>query len=211
MSTDKSPAQKLLNNLIQVAVTPTLKPLGFRKSELNWHRRHKDVVQVINLQVCHGSTWEEKQFYINVGLAFDAICQLTNTSILEKPKEYNCDDRGTRDRLENLIPQAPTSWVVNINSNPQVVTQQLKNTFKLLVGDLQKIDGIQAYQAHAWFNRLRPKQENAQTFYLLGDFDAAWQELQDLCALFADRQAINQPEWWIDRLGLPRLRERLEA
>lgn len=35
-------------------------------------------------------------FYINVGLAFDAICQLTQTPILEKLKEYEWHIRGTK-------------------------------------------------------------------------------------------------------------------
>lgn len=115
MARDKSPAQTLFDDIVNRAVTSVLKPLGFCKSALNFHRRHKDVVQVVNLQSSHGSAWDEKLFYVNVGLAFDAVCQLSNNEILEKPKEYECDSRGTRDRLENLLDNAPAQWSVSVN------------------------------------------------------------------------------------------------
>src|SRR5262245_21531660 len=112
MAADKSPAQALFDDVVMRAVTSVLKPRGFRKTALNIHRRHKDVVQVVNLQCSQGSTLGEKLFYVNVGLAFDALCHLVGTEILERPKEHDCDSRGTRDRLENLVDDVPDRWTV---------------------------------------------------------------------------------------------------
>ncbi len=210
MARDKSPAQALFDEVVKRAVTSVLKPLGFRKSAFNFHRRHKQVVQVVNLQSSHGSAWDEKLFYVNVGLAFDAVCELTNTEILEKPKEHDCDSRGTRDRLEGLFDNMPERWSVNVSGDSESVAQQLKTAIEQLAVELETIDGVQAYREHRWFDRFRPKRENVQILYVLGDLDGAWDEVKQLCTLFADRQAINQPEWWVRELGLSRLATRCE-
>ena len=211
MARDKSPADSLFDEIVKRAVTAILKPLGFRKSALSFHRRNKDVVQIVNLQSSHGSAWDEKAFYINVGLAFDAICELTDNEILEKPKEYDCDERGTRDRLESLLDDMPEQWSVHINSDSESVAQKLQTAMKQLAVELEAIDGVNAYRTHRWFDRFRPKQENAQILYLLGDLDSAWYEVQELCKLFADRQGVNQPKWWIEELGLSKLAARCES
>lgn len=210
MPRDKSPAQTLFDDIVKRAVTSVLKPLRFRKSALSFHRRHKDVVQVVNLQSSHGSAWDEKLFYVNVGLAFDDVCQLTGTEILEKPKEHDCDSRGTRDRLESLLDNMPERWLVNVNGDSQIVAQQLQTAIEQLAVELETIDGVQPYRAHRWFDRFRPKQENAQILYVLGDLDGAWKEVRQLCTLFADRLDLNQPEWWVEELGLSKLAARSE-
>jgi hypothetical protein len=202
MARDKSPSQALFDDIVNRAVASVLKPRGFRKSALNFHRRHKDVVQVVNLQSSNASAWDEKHFYVNVGLAFDAICRLTDTGILEQPKEHDCDSRGTRDRLENLLDSMPDRWSVDVNGDSDAVAEQLRDAIEELAAELESIDGVPAYRDHRWFDRFRPKQENAQILYLLGDLDGAWKEVRDLCTLFSDRETVNRPEWWLKELGL---------
>ena len=211
MTCGNSPAQSLFDNIVKGSVTPVLKPLGFRKSALNYHRRHKDVVQVVNLQSSHGSTWDEKQFYVNVGLAFDAVCQLSDSEILEKPKESECSSRGTRDRLDKLLSNVPDRWSVHVNAESESVAQQLRTAIAELAVELETIDGVTAYREHRWFDRFRPKQENAQLLYIVGDLDGSWTEVEALCTLFADREGINKPEWWIEELGLSKLASRCES
>lgn len=210
MTREKSPAQSLFDDIVKRSVTSALKPMGFRKSALSFHRRHKDVVQVVNLQSGHGSTWDEKQFYVNIGLAFDAVCQLIDTEILEKPKEHECDCRGTRGRLETFLSDVPDRWSINVNSTSESVAQQLRTAIEQLAIELEAIDSVMAYREHRWFDRFRPKQENAQFLYILGELDGAWNEVEELCILFADRQGINQPQWWIEELGLSELASRCE-
>jgi hypothetical protein len=138
---NQADAENLFNDVVKHAVTSVLKPATFRKSGLNYHRRHGDTVQVVNIQVSHGSGWNEKQFYVNTGIAFDAICALTGLPVLEEPKEYECDDRGTRDRLEHLIPDAPDQWVVQHGQDTDDTIRRLQACMKGLLTELNQIGG----------------------------------------------------------------------
>src|SRR5262249_13032647 len=152
-------AASLLNNVLAQAITPPLKAAKFRKSGANYHRRHGETVQVVNIQVSRGSTWIEKEFYINVGVAFDAICGLAGVPVLERPKEYECDSRGTRDRLQKLIPNVPASWVLRVGEDTASIVSSLRGSMQQLVIELDQIDGLRAYRSHRWFGRFRPVQE----------------------------------------------------
>jgi hypothetical protein len=207
MARAPSPAESLLNDVLARAITPPLKAAKFRKSGTNYHRRHGETVQVVNVQISRGSTWTEKEFYINVGVAFDAICGLAGVPVLERPKEYECDSRGTRDRLQKLIPSVPASWVLRVGEDTASVATSLREFMQQLVVELGQIDGLGSYRSHRWFDRFRPVQENAQVLYLLGDIAGALCEVQDLATLFADRQNANRVEWWVKRLQLSGLGE----
>src|SRR5689334_15399023 len=117
MARAKSPAEELLTIVLKDGVTPPLKRAGFRKVGNNYFRRHGQTTQVVNLQVSHGSSWSEKTFYINVGIAFDAMCELLGLPVLEQPKEHECDRRGTRDRLGSLIAEPPEPWILRADED----------------------------------------------------------------------------------------------
>jgi hypothetical protein len=202
MARAATPAEALFLNVLAQAVTSPLKTAGFRKSGTNYYRRLGETAQVINIQVGRGSTWTEKEFYVNAGVAFDAICKLAGLPVLDRPKEYECDDRGTRDRLQKLVPGAPPSWVLHVGEDTDGTATALRGCIEQLVVELDKIEGLAAYRAHQWFDRFRPTQENAQVLYLVGDKLGAWREVQNLAALFADRQNANRTEWWVERLRL---------
>jgi hypothetical protein len=211
MTADGSPSDVSFNEILRDAVTAVLKPAGFRKSGANYHRRRGSCVQVINVQSSRGSSWDEKQFYINAGLAFDELCGLANLPVLEKPKEYECDNRGTRDRLEKLVPDADDRWCVGPSVDNAAATTRLRSAVMELVRELDRIDGPAPYREHRWFDRFRPKQENAQVLYVLGDHSGAMKEVATLAKLFHDRQNANRAEWWIERLGLKELRSHGDA
>jgi hypothetical protein len=195
MARSQSPAEALLKDVVAKAMTPALKAAKFRKSGMQYHRRYGETVQVVNIQVSHGSSSTEKRFYVNAGVAFDAICELADVPVLERPKEYECDTRGTRDRLEMLIPGAPSAWTLSAGEDTTGAVATLWKAMELLVADLEQIDGIAAYRTHRWFDRFRPKQENAQVLYLLGDKEGAWREVEELATLFADRQNADRDSW----------------
>jgi len=209
MARSESPAETLLKQVIAEAVTPPLKAVGFRKTGMNYHRRLGETVQVVNVQVGHGSTWAEKVFYINTGVAFDALCELAGVPVLERPKEYQCDGRGTRDRLRDLVPASPDSWVLRVGEDAGGTVASLHGLIQRLGEQLDRIDGLSAYRSHPWFDRFRPRRENAQILYLLGDLDGAWREVQDLATLFSDRQNANREDWWVEKLRLTGLESRL--
>ncbi len=209
MSRAKSPAENLMTELIAKTVTPALKAAGFRKTSTSYHRRLGRTVQVVNVQVSHGSNRAEKKFYVNVGITFDEICRLAGVPILEKPKEYECDDRGTRDRLERLVSRAPATWVVRHDESIDATISSLNGSIDRLRSGLDQIDGLAAYRSHPWFDRSRPTRENAQILYLLGDLDGAWKEVQNLVILFSDRTNAPQEDWFVEKLHLDGLASRL--
>jgi hypothetical protein len=208
MGRAQSPVEALFKDVLAQAVTPRLKAAGFRKADTNYHRRRGATVQVVNIQISHGSSWSEKSFYVNAGIAFDAVCQLAGLPVLDRPKEYECDGRGTRDRLEGLIDCGPGDWVLRGGEPAEGIAVRLGECIDWLRAELDRIDGPAAYRAHPWFDRFRPKPENAQVLYVLGDLDGAWAEVQALAALFADRQNANQADWWIGQLHLKDLESR---
>ncbi|WP_406698141.1 DUF4304 domain-containing protein [Singulisphaera sp. Ch08] len=202
MAKTYSPAEELLDGVLAQGVTPPLRAAGFRKTGRNYHRRKGGTVQVVNIQVSHGSTGMEKKFFVNAGVAFDAICELAGIPVLDKVKEYECDDRGTRSRLAEMMPGAPDVWTVQAGVDPSDVTAALLGFMQGLVAEFDVIDGPAAYRSHRWFDRFRPVPANAQIFYLIGDRTGARREVQDLAAFFADRKNANRVEWWVERLHL---------
>jgi Domain of unknown function (DUF4304) len=209
MARSHSPAEAMLNEVVARAFVPPLKAAGFRKTGLNFHRRRGETVQVVNVQVSHGSTAMAKTFYVNAGIAFDAICRLAGRSVLERPKEYECSIRGMRDRLEHLVPGLPAWWNVGVGDDTEAIAGPLRVAIDRLVAELDRIDGVAAYRDHPWFDRSGATEENIQVLYLLGDLDGAWREIEALTVALADRQNANRAEWWVERLGLTDLAPRL--
>lgn len=211
MARSQSPAEAILNEVVARAFVPPLKAAGFRKTGLNFHRRRGETVQVVNVQVSHGSTAMAKTFYVNVGIAFDAICRLAGHPVLERPKEYECTIRGMRDRLEELVPGLPPEWKVGAGDDIEAIAGPVRAAIDRLVAELDRIDGLAAYRAHPWFDRPTATEENIQVLYLLGDLDGAWREIEATAAAFADRQNADEPEWWVERLRLTDLEPRLRG
>lgn len=209
MAKQQSPANELLRTFLSVAVVPPLKAGGFRKSSTNFHRRNGETVQVVNIQSSRGNSRNETEFYINVGIAFDSVCQLAGVTILETPKEHECDSRGTRHRLQSFIPNAPASIRLRVGGDHSTQASTLRTAMTDLVRELDDIDELVAYRNHRWFDRSRPQGANAQILYLLEDLDGAWEEVLALAALFHDRMNANRAEWWVDHLNLERLQDRL--
>ncbi len=209
MARGYSPAEELMKEVIARAMIPQLKASGFRKTALNFHRRRGETVQVVNVQVSHGSTAMEKTFYINVGIAFDAIGRLTGRPVPDRPKEYECDILGMRDRLEHLVSRLPPWWKVAVSDDPGAIADPLRAAIERLVTELDRIDGIAAYRAHRWFKIDGTPGFHVQVRYLLGDLDGAWRKVEELVAAGAGHEYASQPEWWVDRLGLAELRPRL--
>ena len=189
-------------DVLALAANPALKAAKFRKSGLNYHHRLGETVQVVNVQVSHGSTGMEKRFYVNVGVAFDSLCEFVGEPVLEQPKEYQCDKCGTRDRLQNLIAGAPEFWVVRAGQDTADVVSALRGFTQQVIGELDQIDGLAAYRSHRWFDRFRPMRVNAQVLYLLGDMEGVSQEVQHLARFFEDRPNGHLTDWWVKHLRL---------
>jgi hypothetical protein len=142
-------------------------------------------------------------------LAFDAVCRLQELSVIESPKDYECNSRGEYARLEEFFPEAPQRWELRLSHVANSLIDTLGSLVSVLADELDKIQSIADYRNHPWFDRFRPIKRNAQILYLLGDLDGAWGEVQSLCTLFADRRNADNPRWWVEELRLDKLRPRL--
>jgi hypothetical protein len=209
MTRAQSPAEDLFRDVISQAVSSPLKQARFKKTALNYHRRHGETVQAVNIQLSSGCSWQEKQFYVNVGIAFDGLCRLSGCAVLEKPRVPEFDERGMRCRLEELFPDAPDRWSLIAGVEATKLQTSLSGIVICLIQEFDRIDTLVAYRAHPWFDRFRPLEKNAQILYLLNDFDGAWQEVKNLATFFSDRQNANRTEWWIETLKLSKLKSRL--
>ncbi len=209
MARGNSPAEELLKEVVARAITPTLKASGFRKTALNFHRRHGETAQVVNVQVSHGSTAMEKTFYINVGIAFDAIGRLTGFPVPDRLKEYECDRLGTRGRLDKLVSGQPNWWTVRVGDDLSAIVDPIQAAIARLSAELDRIDGIATFRAHRWFKRVGSHEVEAQVRYLLGDLEGAWRQIEALARVYSNRDDLNRPECWVDRLKLDDLRPRL--
>jgi hypothetical protein len=207
MARSASPSEDLLQRLVNEAVVVHTKPGGFKKSGLSFHRRRGEAVQVINIQVSQGSSWDEKKFYVNVGWAFDSVCNSLGVPVLEKVKEYECDARGGRDRWESLVPNVPAA--MSTNCDPSELIRTMSAGMTALIADLDTIDAIQKYRRHRWFGRFKPAEMRCVIFYLLEDDTAAWNEVLELTKLFRDRPNAPDPQRWVKTNKLERLKPNL--
>ncbi|MBB3210589.1 hypothetical protein FHS27_006437 [Rhodopirellula rubra] len=204
----KSPAQSKFDDIVKRAVTPVMKPYGFKKKSVTYRRRNGTVVQVVNLQSSSDSTAFEKLFYINVGLAFDEICALTGLEIKDDAHDYDCDQRGFRCRLENLDDDAPHRWCVSAEEDYSV-DDELAIAVQKLAANLAVIDSLEAFSHHHWFDTSSPTNIHAQTHYLLGKPDESWNTILKICSRFPDRPKLAAPAFWVADCSLPGLADRL--
>lgn len=159
-------------------------------------------MQVVNIQGSPGSTWAEKIFYVNDGLAFDEICHHLKRPVVEKPKEYECDSRGLRVRLEQVVTEAPDQWTIPANANTDAIVGQLRPIIEVMASKLDEIEGISGLRNSTWFNWHRPLDVRALVLYLLGDKAGARTEVTELTKCFKDRELLNEREHWLAELNL---------
>jgi hypothetical protein len=198
-----SPERRAMLRLITSAVVPVTRPAGFRKSGQTFHRRRGEAVQLIGFRMAGAG---DREFGGDIALAFDSLCQLAGLPVLEKPKESECDGRGTRGDLNQFVPSAPWLWTVRVKGDNSAVTRSLQRCVAAAIKELDQIDGIRAFAEHRWFRRYVPAPWRASVLYLLGRWDEAAREIEALAAQFHDRQNACRAEWWLERLHLTGLR-----
>jgi hypothetical protein len=144
----------------------------------------------------------DREFGGDIGLAFDSLCQLAGLPVLEKPKEYECDNRGIRGELDHFVPSAPGLWAVRVQGNNSAVTRSIQRCVAAAITELDQIDGVRAFAEHRWFRQDAPAPWRASVLYLLGKLDETAREIEALAAHFHDRQNACRAEWWLERLHL---------
>jgi hypothetical protein len=219
MAGGRLPASEIVDELIALAVAPTLEVAGFFRTGRDFYRRHGEAVQLVNVLEKVQSV-RYKDCCIYVGIAFDPMCRLAGLPVLERPVIFRpgASDfrfRGTYDRLESLIPGVWAWWSVRVRQGVgqgiEEVVGNLRPAIVRLAAELERIDGLDVYRVHPWFDRTRPSPERVQVLYLLGDLDGASRELEAVVADFAAEWPGVEtpgPDWWVERLNLADLRQR---
>ncbi len=218
------PAGEIVDELIGVAVAQPLEAAGFRRTGRDFHRRHGEAVQVVNVVESDPSA-RYRGCCIYVGIAFDPMCRLAGLPVLERPVIFRpgASDfayRGTYDRLESLLPGVRAWWSVRVRQSVGEGIEEVVGSFRAaivrLAAELDWIDGLDAYRAHPWFDRNPPSPERVQVLYLLGDLDGAWREMEAVVAAYVAHFAVEWPgvampgpDFWVERLNLADLRPRL--
>lgn len=203
MPREKSPSQLAFDHLLKTIITPILKPLGYKKSGVNYHCRNEQVAIVINFQSSSASNSQEKQFYINVGLAFDEIRRQRHLDILEKPKEYDCDQRGIRFRIESIYPQAGSRITLHADDTDRGLSTLLQTIFADLAAALAQIQNLADFHQYPWFAQVSgiPGMK-ALVYFLLNEIHNAESEIDELVNRFAERKHLCERAHWYKRFNI---------
>ncbi|WP_161604923.1 DUF4304 domain-containing protein [Myxococcus xanthus] len=157
---------------------------GFKKKELTWRRRHGETIQVLNVQRSHGNTAREARFYVNVGIAFDALFHLEQEAIPDAPREHECH---FRERLEHLAPEAPSVWVVATSTDDEVLKVRLSEHLARAVAFLDTVDGPAKLLQQQRLDEGAELFLRAQLRYVMDDASGALADVRQGVAYFSDR------------------------
>jgi hypothetical protein len=107
----KSPAQSLLDKLVALAVTPTFRADGYRKSARNFRRQRERCVQVVNVQASQWGSANELSFTINLGVFYPEVHALKTFLAWQPsasgPTEAQCQ---LRSRIGRMMPENRDVW-----------------------------------------------------------------------------------------------------
>jgi len=93
--------------LVKDVFAATLKPRGYKKTGLRWHRRTPTAWHMIGIQRSSGNFGDHLRFYVNVGAYVDQVATINGQQLIDKPKEYQCHYSK---RLENVV-DFPHPWI----------------------------------------------------------------------------------------------------
>jgi hypothetical protein len=108
----KTPAQRLLDELIREYLVPAARAAGFKKDGRTFRYSLAESVRVVNVQTSQSNSADALRFTINLGVYFPrAQEQLKDLLRLEvstaRPLEYQCQ---VRQRLGNLVAGRDVWW-----------------------------------------------------------------------------------------------------
>lgn len=124
----KTPAQALLDEVVQSALAPMLKGEGFRKSARTFRRTAERCVLVLNVQASQWSTKEELEFTVNLGVFYPELNGLMQVGSWADPRtsgptESSCH---VRERLGNLTEnRRDTWWQLRVGEASQAVAREV--------------------------------------------------------------------------------------
>ncbi|MFY0571049.1 DUF4304 domain-containing protein [Archangium lansingense] len=181
--------RELISEAVSVAVAGLAKSRGFRKKGLTFRRKHGQTTQVINFQLSRGNTAAEGDFYVNIGISFDAVTTLggDTTGLLMIAGE--AVHFGAR--LEELAPETPAQWEVTQQTDARALGEQLGATLAPVIDRLEAIESPACMLREFSLDEGTQRILRAELEYVGGNFNAALAELKLVAAEFADRQGMS--------------------
>jgi hypothetical protein len=199
-------AKEIVQAIVAASLHPQARAAGFKKKGFNFRRRLGSTVQVVGIQLSTSNVGATGRFYVNVGIAFDALWRLAGDPIREDPPERACHFRA---RMEQLVAGCPAWWDVSDQTDVGQVGKRLAACFERAVAELDRIDGPQTFLDHPWGDDVLALLLRPRLLYVVGDLDGAWHQLEVIAAKFADRRGMTVPDL-VRRQHLKLLELRLE-
>jgi hypothetical protein len=171
-------------DIVIAAITPGLVGGGFRKRGRTFERRCADVMQLVNIQRSHGGN----SFYVNVGLAFDAISALhadaTGLLVLGRHVVHF----GAR--LDELVTGIPSRC---IDGDADALVQ-VRAGLEAIMTKLDRTSGVAAMLSEFPLDAGFQKVLRAQLKWISGDRLGARADLAAVAFEFSDRRGCALAE-----------------
>lgn len=128
--------------IINKIVKPLLKESGFGKKALNFYKNDNGLIFLINIQKSHGNSTKELGFYINCAIHSHLIDEELGDEINKFPKEYECQ---YCERIEKISHQASEKFIINSNTNIDLLQKQLKSSLDDTLKYFSKITDTKSF------------------------------------------------------------------
>ena len=123
-----SAASKLIDEVIRLELSKSVKAAGFKKRGRNFHRTLPECVQLVNVQASQWNSGANGSFTLNLGVWFPAVAKvarrLTGRNL---PREVDCT---VRQRIGFLTPERLDKWwEVASETNLQDLSKECAGVF----------------------------------------------------------------------------------
>jgi hypothetical protein len=128
----KTPAQRVLDQVIAGSFTPILRPLGFKKTGHNFRRALAQCTQVVSVQASVWSSAKELRFTVNMGVFYPEVLALEPFDGWKPspsgPPEHKCHLRA---RIGQLMPGGEDKWwTIYAGDDAESVANELRSVLK---------------------------------------------------------------------------------
>lgn len=193
----KTLAQKVLDRVVAVGLTPVLRGVGFKKAGRNFRRTVGRCIQVGNVQASAFSWAEQLKFTLNLGVYYPEVHELRRSYLQWAPKpsgplSHECQ---LQKRIGELLPRSKdTWWTVAATDSPESVAREV--TVAVEQYGLPWLDAMADFE----LARRHAGPEDAVAFAVLaGDRDEARLGLPKVIRAFPEDEDLKR--WGIE-LGL---------
>lgn len=115
-------ARETIQEAVNLGLVPMLKKHGFRKTGLNFARRHGAAAHYLNVQLSSWNQGPQGSFYLNAGLMFDEICRHYGKEPPQLPKYGDCQFMV---RMEDLDPSLPSQFPVDESTDVDAMARSV--------------------------------------------------------------------------------------